>query len=184
LQQYQRLRLAPACHIPTIRNGDKTGSYEVVSRHLLRRARSFKRGDGTFNPGVYIINGGGIQFGSGSVSGTGVTFYITGSSFTNKPVSHDQQRNVGKPVGADLGDLSGDSVLAGSHHQQHGAGQFLWRWRQHGIGGALDFPTTTLTFNNGATSTANVAIVARTISLQGGVGVKLNSSSPVLPAFP
>jgi hypothetical protein len=38
---------------------------------------------GYFNPGVYVIDGGGIQFGSGAVIGSGVTFYITGSSFTN-----------------------------------------------------------------------------------------------------
>jgi hypothetical protein len=47
------------------------------------------------NPGVYVINGGGLQLGSGTLTGTGITFYITGSSFTNNQlVSINNGMNV------------------------------------------------------------------------------------------
>jgi Flp pilus assembly protein TadG len=34
----------------------------------------------TFNPGLYIIDGGGIKITGGTVSGSGVTFYLTGNN--------------------------------------------------------------------------------------------------------
>src|SRR5271165_6317354 len=54
-----------------------------------------------FNPGVYVINGGGIQFGSGSVSGTGVTFFITGSTFTSNQlvsINNGMTANLSAPT--------------------------------------------------------------------------------------
>jgi len=61
----------------------QTGSYEVYPGTYCGGLTVSNGVTAHFNPGVYIINGGGIQFGSGKVSGTGVTFYVTGSSFTN-----------------------------------------------------------------------------------------------------
>jgi len=48
--------------------------------------------------------------------------------------------------------------------------------------GSLYFPTTALAFNNGSSSTANVALLARTVDFEGGAGIQLNpSSAQVLP---
>jgi len=160
----------------------QTGSYEVYPGTYCGGLAVSNGVTAHFNPGVYIIDGGGIQFGSGTVSGTGVTFYITGSSFTNNQlvtINNGMSVNLSAPTSATyqgilfLQDRTISNTALGS---SFGGGASM------ALTGALDFPTTSLTFNNGATSTANVAIIARTISLQGGVGVKLNSSSPVLPA--
>ena len=43
----------------------------------------------TLNSGTYIINGGGISVtGNSTITGTGVTIYLTGTSATYKGVNH------------------------------------------------------------------------------------------------
>jgi hypothetical protein len=135
-----------------------------------------------FNPGVYVINGGGIQFGSGNVSGTGVTFYITGSSFTNNQlvsINNGMSVNLSAPAsGTYQGILffQDRSINNTALSSTFGGGASM------SLTGSLYFPTTSVTFNNGASSTANTALIARTVDFEGGVGINLNpSGAPVLP---
>ena len=136
---------------------------------------------GYFNPGVYVIDGGGIQFGSGTVIGSGVTFYITGTSFTNNQlvsINNGMTVNLSAPTSGTYQGLlffQDRTINNTALSSSFGGGASMT------LTGAMDFPTTALQFNNGSSSTANVAIIGRTVSLEGGVGIKLNSSSPILP---
>jgi len=159
----------------------QTGSYEVYPGTYCGGLAVSKRGDGTFQSGCLHHQWRRNPVWERQCQRNGRHVLHHWQQLHQQPVSHDQQRNVGKPVGADLGTYQGILFLQDRTISNTALGSSFGGGASMALVGALDFPTTTLTFNNGATSTANVAIVARTISLQGGVGVKLNSSSPVLP---
>src|SRR5271157_5396925 len=135
-----------------------------------------------FNPGVYVINGGGVHFGSGSVSGTGVTFYITGTSFTNNQVVSIANGESVSLTAPTSGTYQGILFFQDRSISNTALSSLFAGGASMSLTGSLYFPTTALTFNNGSGSTGNTALIARTIDFEGGVGIKLNpSSAQVLP---
>jgi len=135
-----------------------------------------------FNPGTYVISGGGIQFGSGSVSGTGVTFYITGTSFTNNQlvaINNGMTVSLAAPTS---GTYQGVLFFQDRSINNTALSSSFAGRANMTLTGSLYFPTTALAFNNGSSSTANVALLARTVDFEGGAGIQLNpSSAQVLP---
>jgi len=135
-----------------------------------------------FNPGTYVISGGGIQFGSGSVSGTGVTFYITGTSFTNNQlvaINNGMTVSLAAPTS---GTYQGVLFFQDRSINNTALSSSFAGGANMTLTGSLYFPTTALAFNNGSSSTANVALLARTVDFEGGAGIQLNpSSAQVLP---
>ena len=136
-----------------------------------------------FNPGTYVVTGGSIQFGSGAVSGTGVTFYITGSTYTNNQVvsiNNGESVNFTAPTSGPYTGLLffQDRTINNTALTSSFAGGASMH-----LTGALYFPTTSVTFNNGSsTAAANVAIIARTVDFEGAAGIQLNpSSAQVVP---
>jgi len=122
----------------------------------------------TFMPGTYILNGGGISVsGGGTINGTGVTFYNTGSSsYGYKPVSI-----TGGTVGSLSAPTSGSmegmlffqdrSITSGSTNAITGGSTLS-------LDGAIYFPTTPLTFTGGSSGSTGCSIlVASTISFTG-----------------
>jgi hypothetical protein len=120
----------------------------------------------TFNPGVYTITGGGLTFaGSGTVSGTGVTFYIGasgGAVSVNKPPvppTPTQTINVSAPTtGTDAGILfyqdpgnTSAATITGTSNSQ--------------LEGALYFPSAQLTINGTGGNAAYTIAVAKSLQL-------------------
>ncbi len=162
-------------------NYSQYGNYQIYPGTYCGGLDISNGSTANFNPGVYVIDGGGVQFQSATITGTGVTFYITGSSFTNNQlaaIANGTSVNLSAPTSGTYQGLLffQDRTISNSALSSSFAGG-----ASMALTGAMDFPTTALQFNNGSSSTANVAIIGRTINLEGGVGVKLNSSSPVLP---
>ncbi len=120
-----------------------------------------------FNPGTYIINGGGIQFGGGStITGNGVMFYLTGTNATYASVTMANGVTVtlsAETSGSYVGVLfyQNRSITSSSVATFAGGSSDT-------LTGTLYFPTTAVSFSNGASGGGNTAIVADTVTFSGG----------------
>jgi hypothetical protein len=122
---------------------------------------------GIFNPGTYIINGGGISFAAGSVSGSGVMFYLTGVSASDGAVSISNGETAtfsAEPSGPYMGILFFERITSTATITFNGGATML-------LTGTLYFPTKSILFSNGANTTANTAIVAKQVAFTGGTKI-------------
>jgi hypothetical protein len=122
----------------------------------------------TFNPGLYILNGGGFSAnGSGTITGTGVTFFNTGKSpYTASSITFGGSAKLilsAPTTGTYQGmlflqdrDLSpaytGDNAISGTSDSV--------------FTGTLYFPSTSVTFK-GTSTQSYTAIVAKTVTFVG-----------------
>jgi Flp pilus assembly protein TadG len=157
---------------PTPGNCIHTGIYKITSSLTLNQGTYCGgisiTGAGTtvvFNPGVYILNGGGLAIGSNAnVQGTDVTFYNTGTKKTYAPF------NV---AGGDTTSLSApnsgpyEGILFFNDRTITGKGSTITGSSNTVFQGTLYFPTTALAYGGGSTSSAYNFIVADTLSVQG-----------------
>jgi hypothetical protein len=130
----------------------------------------------TLNSGMYILKGGGLTFAGGAkVTGTGVTFYDTyGGGYSYQPVAFNNgttETLTAPTTGTYAGILIfQDPTVVG------GAASSFAGGTNANLTGALYFPTTALSFSNGA-SAAYTIIVADSVSFTGGVTINNNYSS-------
>jgi len=125
-----------------------------------------------FNPGEYIINGGGLTFAGGATaSGAGVSFYLTGTNTTyaSVNVSNGVTLTFSAPTsGAYLGVLffQNRSITSTSNASFQGGSTMQ-------LTGSLYFPTTDVAFGNGSSVAAySTAIIAKQVSFVGGTSIK------------
>lgn len=103
---------------PSINNGNanglvspnvKTGGTVFLNPGIYASI-SINGGTVVFNPGIYVLKGGGASIGgNGSVTGTGVMFYNTGSDYnatTGAPDTSDGSASPNPPGGTTFGQLS------------------------------------------------------------------------------
>lgn len=122
---------------------------------------------GNFSTGTYIINGGGISFAAGSVTGSGVMFYLTGTNASDGAVSISNGETVSLSAltsGPYMGILFFERITTTSSVTFNGGATML-------LTGTLYFPSTSILFSNGANTTANTAIVAKQVSFTGGTKI-------------
>jgi hypothetical protein len=130
----------------------------------------------TLNSGTYIMKGGGLTFAGGAnVTGTGVMFYNTYSGvYPYGPITFNNgttETLTAPTTGTYAGILMfQDPTVVG------GAASGLAGGTSANLTGALYFPTTALSFSNGA-SAAYTIIVADSVSFTGGVTLNSNYSS-------
>lgn len=122
----------------------------------------------TFNPGTYIINGGSIQFiGGSTITGNGVTFYLTGTNATYGGV------NISNGVNVTLAAPTSGSYQGLLFYQDRSITSAVTSTFAGGSSsvttGSLYFPTTAVSFSNGAANAGTTAIVAKQVSFTGGV---------------
>ena len=124
-----------------------------------------------FNPGTYIIKGGGIQFiGGSTITGSGVMFYLTGTNATYGSVTMSNGVSVtlsAETSGAYLGVLfyQDRSITSASNATFNGGSN-------EALTGSLYFPTTAVSFSNGTSGGGNTAIVADQVNFSGGANIK------------
>ena len=124
-----------------------------------------------FNPGTYIINGGGITFAGGAtITGSGVMFYLTGTNATYGSVTINNGVTVtfsAQAAGQYMGLLffQDRSIVSASNATFAGGASM-------NLTGSLYFPTTWVAYSNGAVATGNAAIVAKQVSFTGGANLK------------
>jgi hypothetical protein len=124
----------------------------------------------TFSAGTYIINGGGVSFGNSSVStGSGVTFFLTGTNATYGSVA---------ATGASVVTLSApttgtyDGVLFYQDRSLNpAAGASFGNSASVALTGTLYFPTTGVTFSGATATNSTMAIVADKLSITGSASI-------------
>jgi hypothetical protein len=121
----------------------------------------------TFNPGTYVMNGGGLQLAYSQSTGSGVMFYLTGTNATygsvtisNGATATFSAQTSGTYVGLlffqdrSITSNVGGSFIGGTTMQ---------------LTGSLYFPTTILYYSNGSsTETYSTGLVAKQIVFSGG----------------
>lgn len=134
-------------------------------------------GDVSFASGTYIINGGGAQYsfkysGSGNLTGTNVTFYITGQNgYTAEPIHVSGSGNMSFSAPSS-GSYKGLLFYQDRTITYAGSNTFTG---SGSVTGSLYFPTTTLSFSGSNTAQAQ-ALVAQSISFVGSTSLKADTS--------
>jgi hypothetical protein len=118
----------------------------------------------TFNPGTYIINGGGLSLAGGTTTGSGVMVYLKGTTASPSFVTISNGGSVtfsALASGLYMGILFfQDKSNAANVTFSGGAAMKLT--------GTLYFPATTVSFSNGSNTASDMAIVANRVSFTGG----------------
>jgi hypothetical protein len=122
----------------------------------------------TFNSGTYVIKGGTLNLiGGSTITGSGVTFYLTGTNATYGSVTISNGAIVtftAPTSGTYMGVLFYQDRTITSSVQATFAGGVALK-----MTGSLYFPTTTVSIQNGASSDGyNLAIVSQKVSFTGG----------------
>jgi hypothetical protein len=138
------------------------------------------------NPGVYVINGssgGSFSVAGGSqVSGTGVTIVLTGSgsSYATVNISNGATVNLSAPTtGATAG-----IVFFADPNSPSTPGSSFQGGSQMTLTGALYFPSQTVTYANGSSTTAACTqLVAWLIVFQGGASFNSNCATAGVSAI-
>jgi hypothetical protein len=130
----------------------------------------------TFTAGTYILKGGGFTLGGGAhVSGTGVMFYDTyATGYPYGPINfaNGTTETFAAPT---TGTYAGILFFQDPTVSPGAASSFAGGTSAN-LSGTLYFPTTALSFSNGA-SAAYTIIVADSVSFTGGVTLNNNYSS-------
>jgi hypothetical protein len=142
----------------------------------------------TFNPGTYVLAGGGMSLlnGGGTASGTNVTFYLTtgaqagysgaNSAYAGITIANGVTVNLSAPTTGGINSLEGilffqdRSVPIGSATSVFAGGA------NSTLSGALYFPTTALNYSNGSNG-AYTILVANTLTFTGGATMNNNYTS-------
>jgi Flp pilus assembly protein TadG len=133
----------------------------------------------TLNPGTYIISGGGLNVtGNSTITGSGVTIYLTGTSSTYKGVTitGNNQTTLSAPTSGTYAgilffqDRTISSATASANpNNLTGNASSLYE-------GTLYFPTTEIEYTGNSSSTYTI-LVAYTIDFTGNTTVGNNYSS-------
>jgi Flp pilus assembly protein TadG len=155
-----------------------SGTYNVtLNPGVYCNGMSFSGGGTiTFNPGTYILLGGGLTITGGvTMNGTGVTFYNTqGSGYSYGPVSISGAANS-TLTAPTAGPLAGILFFQDRTIASPGASSIAGTSSDNFIG-ALYFPTSDLTYS-GVSGGQYTILVSKTLTLNGAATVGANYSS-------
>jgi len=130
---------------------------------------SFSYGTMTLSPGVYIMNGGSFSVGGGTtVNGTGVTIVLTGSgtNYATMSIQNGTTINLSAPT---TGAMAGLVFFQDPNAATSGV-DLIQGGGKLNVTGALYFPSQTVEYSNGASTTTSscTQLVAATIVFLGG----------------
>jgi len=118
----------------------------------------------TLPAGTYVLNSGSIDLHNGTLTGTGITFYLTGS-FSGITINGNVNINISAPTSGSLKGLLffQDRTLAvGAFSSTINGGSSTI------LNGSLYFPTTNVTYSGGSSTTASyTALVGYDIAFKG-----------------
>jgi len=134
----------------------------------------------TFNPGLYIIDGGGIQIdGGATVSGSGVTFFLTGQNTSNGSpnayggvnIASNATVNLSAPCTSSGGSVPG-VLFFQDRSMTNGVGSTINGSSTSTFAGALYFPTTALNYS-GSSGANNqfTLLISDTLNITGNTSV-------------
>ena len=136
----------------------------------------------TFDPGTYVIDGGGLTINGGTVSGSGVTFYLTG---VDKAASNPQDYagvninggtvNLSAPCDNSGGGIEG-MLFFQDRSITSGVGSVINGNTASTFTGAIYFPTTSLSYAGTSGADQYTYLVANTLTITGTTSIGNNYS--------
>lgn len=138
----------------------------------------------TFGSGLYIIDGGGITIdGGATVSGSNVTFYLTGgngngnnaSNYSGVTINSTATVNLSAPCTASGGDIAG-MLFFQDRSITNGHGSSINGSSSSTFSGAIYFPTTPLAYAGSTGANMFTLLVSDTLSFLGNSTVGNNFS--------
>jgi len=132
----------------------------------------------TLNPGVYILDRGGLTVnGGGTVTGTGVTLIFTsstGSNWATATINGNATVNLTAPSSGSTAGI----VIFGDPAEPVGTSINLSGGSSQTFGGAIYAPTGAISYTGGATTSSSCTqIIGDTVTFSGNSGVAINCSS-------
>jgi Flp pilus assembly protein TadG len=133
----------------------------------------------TFNPGLYIIDGGGLTINGGAtVSGSGVTFYLTGNNkssaspdnYAGVNINSTATVNFSAPCNSSSGGIPG-ILFFQDRSITTGVGSTINGSASSTFSGAIYFPTTGLGYSGGSGVNGYTLLVTDTLSFLGNSSV-------------
>jgi Flp pilus assembly protein TadG len=138
----------------------------------------------TFNPGLYVIDGGGLTINGGAtVSGSGVTFYLTGDNksssgpknYAGVNINSTATVNFSSPCNSSSGGVPG-MLFFQDRSITTGVGSTINGSASSTFDGAIYFSTTPLAYAGGSGVSGFTLLVADTLSFLGNSSVGNNES--------
>jgi hypothetical protein len=129
----------------------------------------------TFSPGLYVIDGGGITIdGGATVSGTGVTFYLTGANgngsnaanYSGITINSTATVNLTSPCDGAASGIPG-MLFFQDRSITNGIGSSINGAAGSTFGGAIYFPTTPLSYAGSTSANMFTLLVADTLTFVG-----------------
>jgi Flp pilus assembly protein TadG len=137
-----------------------------------------------FNPGTYVINGGGLTVVSGgTVNGTGVTFYLTGAnkadsnpaSYGGVNIAGGSTVNLSAPCNASSGGIPG-MLFFQDRSITSGVSSVINGGSASTFSGAMYFPTTALSYAGSSGANQYTLLVSDTLNITGTTNIGNNYS--------
>jgi hypothetical protein len=138
----------------------------------------------TFMPGTYIMNGGGLVIlTNATVTGSSVTFFLTGQNTSNGSpnayggvqVAGGANVNLSAPCSSSSGGIEG-MLFFQDRAMTNGTGSVINGGSTSSFSGALYFPTTSLSYSGSSGASQYTLIVADTIKVAGTASINNNYS--------
>jgi Flp pilus assembly protein TadG len=138
----------------------------------------------TFMPGTYIINGGGLTIlSNATVTGSSVTFFLTGQNTSNGSpnayggvqIAGGANINLSAPCNSSSGGIEG-MLFFEDRAMTNGAGSVINGGSASYFSGAIYFPTTSLSYSGNSGSNQYTLVVADTLSVAGTASINNNYS--------
>jgi hypothetical protein len=136
----------------------------------------------TFMPGTYIINGGGlIVLAGATVTGSSVTFFLTGQNTSNGSpnayggvqIAGSTNVNLSAPCNSSSGGIEG-MLFFQDRAMTNGTGSVINGGSTSYFSGALYFPTTSLSYSGSSGSNQYTLVVADTLTVAGTASINNN----------
>src|SRR5690242_17020037 len=136
----------------------------------------------TFNPGVYVIDGGGLSFTGGTITGQGVTFYLTGTGNGSSPSAYGGVNISGGALTNLSAPTSGtyEAILFFQDRSVTGTsvnGTSIVGSSGSTFDGALYFATTSLNYAGNSSSNGYTMLVADQLKITGNTTIGTNYTS-------
>jgi hypothetical protein len=138
----------------------------------------------TFMPGTYIIDGGGLVIlSNATVTGSSVTFFLTGQNTSNGSanayggvqIAGGANVNLSAPCDSSSGGVEG-MLFFQDRAMTNGMGSVINGGSTSSFSGALYFPTTALSYSGSSGSNQYTLVVADTLSVAGTASINNNYS--------
>ena len=136
----------------------------------------------TFSPGTYIIDGGGLVIlSNATVSGAGVTFFLTGQNTSNGSpnayggvqIAGGSNVNLSAPCDSSGGGIEG-MLFFQDRAMTKGMGSVINGGANSSFTGALYFPTTALSYSGNSGSNQYTLVVSDTLTVAGTANINNN----------